>query len=145
MNKPIPFASGKNLEHRFLEEIKHELGLKSSQPVKKMLTRIFCDLQSILSFGEIEIMTKRLPGCLSSLFPSEIPKSNCQLSYDHLDQWIEKLSSEDQSSTEKLFYSELNALKALIMTLTRLDNICGLFALPGLKSSLIREIKQSCV
>lgn len=146
MNNPIPFVSAKNLDYRLLKEIKEELGLKSSQRVTTMLKRIFCDLQRILSFGEIEIMTKRLPDCLSSLFPSEIPKSDSQLfSYDHLDQWTEKLSSEDQSSTEKIFYSEINALRALIMTLTRLDNICGLFAFHGLKSSLIREVKQACV
>lgn len=145
MNEPVPCASRKNVDHPFLEEIKEELGLKSSQQVTKMIERIFCDLRRILSFGEIKIMTKKLPDCLSSLFPSEIPKSGNQLSYDHLDQWIEKLSCEDQSSTEKIFYSEIHALRALIMTLTRLDNICGLFAFPGLKSSLIREVKQACV
>lgn len=145
MNEAVPCASRKNVDHPFLEEIKEELGFKSSQQVTKMIERIFCDLRCILSFSEIKIITKKLPDCLSSLFPPEIPKSRNQISYEHLDQWIEKLSREDQSSTEKIFYSEIHALRALILTLTRLDNICGLFAFPGLKSSLIKEVKQACV
>lgn len=143
MNDYIPFVSEKNPDHHLLEEIKNELGLKSSRKAMNMIKRIFCDLQSILSLGEIKLMTRKLPDGLSSLFLSASPKSNNQFSYDHLDQWIEKLSCEDQSSTERIFYSEINALRTLIITLTMLDKICGLFTFPGLKSTLIKEIKQA--
>jgi len=136
-------VSGSNSRTDLIDDIKSELGLASSKRATMMVRKVFCGLVRSLSAVEMKILVTKLPDYLARLIPGEPDVSTH--SYDHLDQWVENMSLEDQLSPERVFYSEINILRTLVVTINKLDKLCGLLKFSCFKYSLIRELKEASI
>ena len=127
----------------FFNDIKSELGLKSSRNVARVVRKVFGAVQRNLSVGEIKTMLMKLPDFLQLVFMGEWQQSKLTSSPEHLDQWVDTIFLEDQSSEDRIFGSEVEILKAIVLTMTKLDKMCGVLSFPGFKFSLAQEIKRA--
>lgn len=138
-------AAESNMDISYFNTIKSELGLKSIDGVIGVTKKIFNSLQRNLPVGEVRSMLMKLPDYLQLLLHGEFEVTHQPITHDHLDQWVEAITREDELSTNRIFYSQLDVLKALVVTLNKLDKLCGILTFPGLKFSLVQEIKNASV
>lgn len=139
---PIDFIHESDFGTSFFEDIKSELGLKSSKAVACVVKKILSGVQNLVSAPEPKT-SMVIPDNFEKLSLDERKQNQPHLSYDHLDQWVETISKEDSTSSNRIFYSEIDILKALVITIKKLDKACGLLSFPGFKFSLVQEIKQA--
>ncbi len=139
----LPNTTNEEKSVIFFNDIKSELGLKSSRKVARVVKKVFGAVQKNLSVGEIKTMLMKLPDFLQLVFIGEWQQSKLASADEHLDQWVDTISLEDQSSEDRVFHSEVEILKAIVITMTKLDKICGVLSFPGFKFSLAQEIKQA--
>lgn len=135
----------RNDEEKFLEEIKSELGLTSSQRVLKITEKVFRSIQRNLAGEELKNVAMRLPKGLQSFISTNLSYQESPIYFEHLDQWVETIYREDASSRDRAFYSEIEILNVIIFMMRKLDKLCSLLSFPGFKFSLVREIKQASI
>ena len=128
---------------KFLEEIQTELGLSSSQRVLKITEKVLRSIQRSLGTDEIKSLLVRLPQNLQAIFCTNLSNQESPVYFDHLDQWVETIYKEDEMSQDRTFFSEIEILNVVILMVRKLDKLYNLLSFPGLKFSLVREIKQA--
>lgn len=134
---------GSDFEMAFFNDMMSELGLKSMSGVIGVTKKVFQSLQQNLPVNEVKFLLMKLPEYLQMLWQGEWKTTNHPSAYDHLDQWVESIMHEDELSSNRIFHSQLDVLRALVVTLNKLDKLCGLFTFHGFKFSLIQEIKSA--
>jgi uncharacterized protein (DUF2267 family) len=130
---------------KFLEEIRSELGLSSSQKVLKVTEKVLRSIQKNLGGEEIKNLLVKLPKSLQTFFSSNLSQQETPIYFDHLDQWVETIYREDELSRDRAFYSEIEILNVIILMMRKLDKLYDLLSFPAFKFSLIREIKQASI
>lgn len=130
---------------KFLDEIKSELGLPSSQRVLKVTGKVLRSIQKNLGTEEIKNLLIRLPQNLQTFFHTNLSRQESPVYFDHLDQWVETIYKEDEVSRDRAFYSEIEILNVIILMMRKLDKLYNLLSFPGFKFSLVREIKQASI
>ena len=139
----IQYSDQEEQSIRFFNEIKHNLGFKSTKKIVKLVRAVLQQVRKSLSHEQTSIVIKNLPSLFQLLFVTNWKYEEESVSIRHLDELVDNIYQEDKRSNDSLFTSEIDTLNTVILVLNKLDKFFGIMGLNVLRYSLMQELKQA--
>lgn len=145
MSEPINYSDQEEQSIRFFNEVKNNLGARSTKKIVRLVRTVLAQLRRTLSHEQATVLIKSLPSLFQLLFVTNWKYEESQTQVKHLDELVENVYEEDKKSHDSVFTSEIDTLNSVILVLTKLDKFFGLLGLNVLKYSLTQELKQAVI
>jgi hypothetical protein len=95
-----------------------------------------------VTLQQAAILLHKFPRTFQALMLGEWSRNRRVIQYAHLDELADRIYEEDRVSGDILFSSEVAALQAVVVVLSKLDKYLDFFSYKILNYSLVEEIKQ---
>lgn len=145
MSEPMNYSDQEEQSIRFFNEVKNNLGARSTKKIVRLVRTVLAQLRRTLSHEQATVLIKSLPSLFQLLFVTNWKYEESQTQVKHLDELVENVYEEDKKSHDSVFTSEIDTLNSVILVLTKLDKFFGLLGLNVLKYSLTQELKQAVI
>lgn len=145
MSEPMNYSDQEEQSIRFFNEVKNNLGARSTKKIVRLVRTVLAQLRRTLSHEQATVLIKSLPSLFQLLFVTNWKYEESQPQVKHLDELVENVYEEDKKSHDSVFTSEIDTLNSVILVLTKLDKFFGLLGLNVLKYSLTQELKQAVI
>src|SRR4051812_2683166 len=122
-------------EAHFLQQIRKELSLESSQEVVPLVASVLQSLRQTLTLQNANDLMNRLPDFLKVIFACNWQTTETQVPVKHLDEFVNLVMERDQRSQKFLFKSEVQTLSVIILTLKKIYHFIDLGNIEGISQS----------
>lgn len=129
-------------EMYFLQLIKKELSLETSQDAVRLVAAVLQSLRQTLSLEENTYILNRLPDFLRLAYAANWEQHEPRVRIQHLDELVSLVMDRDDKSKKGLFRTEVQALTVVILTLKKLARIIDLENFDGLSPLLKQELRD---
>ena len=139
---PRQGISSEEVSYIFFAEVSKELGL-SLKVTSAVIGKIFTCIRKSLAPEEVSFWVTNLPDLLQLHFTRQWRYTEGRVDLSHLDILVESVYHSDRRSEHRVFASEIEALNAIIVVLSKLDRLINILNYPGFKFSFTQEVRQA--
>lgn len=129
-------------EMYFLQQIKKELSLETSNDAVKLVAAVLQALRQTLSLEENNYLLNQLPDFLRLAYAANWEQHEPRVQIEHLDEFVSLVMDRDEKTKKSLFRTEVQALSVVILTLKKLNRIVDLENFNGLSPQLKQELRE---
>jgi uncharacterized protein (DUF2267 family) len=126
----------------FLQQIKKELSLESSQDAVKLVASVLQALRQTLTLEDAELLLNRLPDFLRLAFATNWERDEPRVVVNHLDEFVCLVMDRDEKQKKGLFKDEVDTLTVVILTFKKLHKIIDVENFEALSPALRQELRD---
>lgn len=126
----------------FINQIKKELSLPTTQDAVKLVAAVLQALRQTLTLQNAESMLNLLPDFLKLAFATNWERDEKTVPLQHLDEFVSLVMERDEQKGKGLFHDEVDALTVIVLTLKKLNKLVDLENFEGLNPILRQELRR---
>jgi len=143
MTVPLQVSITPEYETDFFRSLKRELHITSDERVKKTIYLILKVVRKSLNHSQTAQIIKAFPGVLQLIFVGSWGLNEPRKSIFHLDELVELVYLEDNMQQNRLFSTEVEALRSTLIVVKHLKLILDKLGINIFPYSVLREYQQA--